>query len=160
MSKNGVQINVRAPREVAEALREESRRRRLPLGETLAAVLTTSRATRTRGAWVDLDERTARALRAVAAATGTSDGDLLQELVSTHLADRLTALASELRDQLQPSVESRIAALPPAVRPSDGLSLGSGSASGLEAEDSAGFEPIPPEEPERDDETGVFTVFD
>lgn len=93
-----VQINIRASTEVAEALREESERRNLSLGSTLAALLTLARAGRESGVWLTLPQDTARALRAVAASRHREPGTLLAELVAGRLRRDLMEMAAALEN--------------------------------------------------------------
>ncbi len=96
MGRRSVQINIRATRDVAEALRSEAQRRNLSLGDTLAAMLTMVRAGRDEGFWLDLPPRSAAALRALAAARRVEPADVLATLLERHLHDDLVALADGL----------------------------------------------------------------
>ena len=172
MSRKSVQINVRSTREAAEALREESRRRGLSLGDTLTSLLLVSRSQRESGLWLDLPESTERALRAVAAARETTPLDLLRGWVDLQLARELDSLASELRPQEPGAGLVRSAApLRPEVSGDDLRVSGSSASSGRESsealqrrgqstetpavEEEASWEPNEDEE-----DAGVFTVFD
>lgn len=132
MGRRSVQINIRATRDVAEALRIEAQARNLSLGDTLAALLTMARAGRDDGVTLDLPPGAAAALRAVAAAREVEPGVVLASLVERHLHRDLVALASELGTAPPPARSEE---------PDEGQP---------ESDDSA----------EQEEDVGVFTVFD
>jgi hypothetical protein len=94
------QLGLRLSEPEAIALRAAARERRMTLGELVTTLLRESRADAGAGIWLDLDEATMQALRAVAGAAGGTPERVLQALVGTWLDSELAYLLERLDDEL------------------------------------------------------------
>lgn len=108
MNDPSVQLNIRAPRSVAQAVRARARERGLSLSEVLRELLDAGRAASGDGVLLRLDAPAGAALRALAAAERRSEQAILTELLEGTLRDRLLALAGELgRAPARPEAATR-----------------------------------------------------
>ncbi len=94
------QLGLRLPDLEALALREAAAARRMTLGELVTTLLRESRADAGAGIWLDLDEATMQALKAVAGAADATPEEVLQSLVGTWLDSELAYLMERLDEEL------------------------------------------------------------
>lgn len=94
------QLGLRLSEPEATALRAAASERRMTLGELVTTLLRESRADAGAGIWLDLDEATTRALKAVAGGTGATPERVLQGLVGTWLDSELAYLLERLDDEI------------------------------------------------------------
>jgi len=90
------QLGLRLSDAEADELRAAARARRMTLGELVTTLLRESRADAGRGVWLDLDDASMQALRAVGGATGGTPERVLKTLVATWLDSELAYLLERL----------------------------------------------------------------
>lgn len=99
------QLGLRLSDAEAEELRAAARERRMTLGELVTTLLRESRADAGRGIWLDLDDTTMQALRAVAGAGRSTPEEVLQGLAAVWLDSELAYLLERLDDRIATSPE-------------------------------------------------------